>query len=73
MTYKIYDIRNYDVLENKYYWKLFNTFCSGMLRGWINLEKVDERFLNFMGVKWVLSDIDLRKINGIAIKIVRIP
>ena len=61
MTYGIYDIRNYDVLENKYYWTLFNKFSEGMMSGYINLVKVDERFLDFMGVRWIFSDRDLNE------------
>jgi hypothetical protein len=63
MIYGIYDIRNYDALEVNYYWKLLNTFSQGMMMLWIDLSNVDERFLDFMGAKWVFSRSDLSSGN----------
>jgi hypothetical protein len=64
ITYGIYDIRDYDVLENKYYWPLFNEFCHGMMRGWTSIEEIDGRFLNFMGVRWIFSRSNLTHERG---------
>lgn len=61
MIYGIYDIRNYDALDVRYYRELFNIFAHGTLLGWIDLHSVDEQFLNFMGVKWIFSRSDLLK------------
>jgi hypothetical protein len=47
MAYGIYDIRNYDVIEIKYYWELLNVFAEGRIHGWIDFFKVDKRFLDF--------------------------
>ena len=59
MAYGIYDIRNYDVIEIKYYWELLNVFAEGRIHGWIDFFKVDKRFLDFTGVKWIFSRGDL--------------
>jgi hypothetical protein len=55
MIYGIYDIRNYDSIEIKYYWELLNVFAEGRIYGWVEIFDVDRRFLDFMGVKWILS------------------
>jgi hypothetical protein len=61
MMYGIYDIRDYDATELKYYWTLLNSFANGRIYGWVDLFNVDKRFLDFMGVKWVLSRDNLSK------------
>lgn len=68
MIYGIYDIRDYDALNPRYYRELLNVFAEGRLHGWGDLFDVDNRFLDFMGVKWILSRHDLSKGEGIAIK-----
>ena len=65
MIYGIYDIRNYDALEIKYYWELLNVFAEGRIHGWVDLLNVDKRFLDFTGVKWIFSRDDLSKDKGI--------
>ena len=67
MTYGIYDIRNYDALENRYYWKLLNTFSQGIMIGGMDLWEIDDRFLNFMGVKWIFSDSNLSQDTDVRI------
>jgi len=69
MIYGIYDIRNYDAIENKYYWTLFNNLTSGNLNGWVTISDIDRRFLNFMGVKWIFSSTDLSKGTDISITV----
>ena len=68
MIYGIYDIRNYDSLEIRYYWELLNVFAEGRIYGGVDLFDVDKRFLDFMGVKWIFSRHDLSKGEGITIK-----
>jgi hypothetical protein len=68
MIYGIYDIRNYDALEIRYYWELLDVFAEGRIYGWVDLFDVDKRFLDFMGVKWIFSRHDLSKEEGITIK-----
>jgi uncharacterized membrane protein YfhO len=59
MAYGIYDIRNYDVIAIRYYRELLNVFAEGRIHGWIDFFKVDKRFLDFTGVKWIFSRGDL--------------
>jgi len=59
MIYGIYDIRNYDAMEIRYYWDLLNVFAEGRIHGWIDFFRVDKRFLDFTGVKWIFSRGDL--------------
>lgn len=59
MAYRIYDIRNLDALGIRYYWELLNVFAEGRIHGWIDFFRVDKRFLDFTGVKWIFSRGDL--------------
>ena len=76
MMYGIYDIRNYDALGIKYYTDLLSVFATGNHR-MTELLGVDKRFLDFMGVRWILSSYNLSKYKDIstgnATKIFHIP
>jgi len=67
MSYGIYDIRNYDAIEIRYYWDLLNVFAEGRIYGWVDLFNVDKRFLDFTGVKWIFSRDDLSNVTGITL------
>lgn len=70
MTYGIYDIRDYDALELKHYWTLLKSFANGRIYGWVDLFDVDKRFLDFMGVRWILTignlseEMDISTVGG---------
>lgn len=67
IMYGIYDIRNYDAIEIKSYWELLNSLSKGMIHSWVDLNEIDEDFLDFLGVKWVFSKNDLSKKKDIAV------
>jgi hypothetical protein len=67
MMYGIYDIRNYDALEIKGYWELLNSFSNGMIHSWVDLNEIDENFLDFLGVKWVFNKNDISKRRDVAV------
>ena len=77
MMYGIYDIRNYDALEIKYYKDVLSFFGAPGSSHMIDLLDVDKRFLDFMGVRWILSSYNLSNYKDIstgnATKVFHIP
>ncbi len=66
MMYGIYDIRNYDALESKYYTDVLSFFAAPGSNHMTELLNVDKRFLDFMGVKWILSSYNLSRYKDIS-------
>lgn len=67
LVYGIYDIRNYDVLEIRPYWQLLKTFARGDIFGWVDIYEIDDRLLDFMGVRWIVSRSDISRDVGISV------
>jgi len=68
MVYGIYDIRNYDALDIKYYDQLIKNVSTGY-SNWGNLYSVNKGFLDFTGVKWIFSRTDLSKSTDLSIDV----
>jgi len=65
MMYGIYDIRNYDALGIKYYTDVLSFFTAPS-NHMTELLNVDKRFLDFTGVRWILSSYNLSRYKDIS-------
>jgi hypothetical protein len=65
MMYGIYDIRDYDALEIKYYTDVLTSLATAR-HGISELQNVDKRFLDFMGVRQIVSVNNLSKEKDIS-------
>ncbi len=63
MIYGVYDIRNYDAIEVDLYKRLLEACTNHTLSG-KDLDGVNKNFLDFMGVRWVYSGVDLSEYPG---------
>jgi hypothetical protein len=66
-AYGIYDIRNYDAMDIRYYRELLDRVSTGSMVGSPNLAGVDHRFLDLTGVRWIFSTMALDKAAGISV------